>query len=60
MSGRFERVSSDRPESIGTPGAVVAWYAERFARDIDRLKIASGDEILRTFDFRGIAQMSAL
>src|SRR6266850_505603 len=37
-SGAFDFSGGPRPESISTPAAVIEWYSERFATDIDVLK----------------------
>ena len=39
---------------------MVAWYAERFGPDIERLKAMSGEQLLKPIDFRGLFKMPAL
>ena len=36
------------------------WYSERFAKVIDRLKQTSGDQLIKTVDFRGLFQFPAV
>jgi len=59
-SGSFDYDVAKRPDAVRTPLDVVAWYSEKFAADADRLKQASGEDLLKTIDFRGVRQMSAL
>jgi uncharacterized damage-inducible protein DinB len=59
-SGAFDFSGGARPESIRTPADVVDWYSERFAKDVDRLKQATGDELVKVIDFRGLFQWPAV
>jgi uncharacterized damage-inducible protein DinB len=59
-SGAFDFSGGARPDSIRTPADVVDWYSERFATDVDRLKQASGDQLVKVIDFRGLLQWPAV
>jgi uncharacterized damage-inducible protein DinB len=59
-SGAFDFSGGARPESIRTPADVVEWYSERFAKDVDRLRQASGDQLVKVIDFRGLFQWPAV
>jgi uncharacterized damage-inducible protein DinB len=59
-SGGFDFSGGARPESIRTPADVVDWYSERFAKDVDRLKQLTGEQLLRRIDFRGLFQFPAV
>lgn len=59
-SGAFDFSGGTRPESIRTPGEVVDWYAERFAKDVERLKQMSGEDLVKIIDFRGILKFPAV
>lgn len=59
-SGAFDFSGGPRPESIRTPADVVEWYSERFAKDIDRLKQLTGDQLIKIIDFRGMFQFPAV
>jgi uncharacterized damage-inducible protein DinB len=59
-SGAFDFTGGTRPESIRTPADVVDWYSERFARDFDRLKQMTGDQLIKVIDFRGMFQFPAV
>jgi uncharacterized damage-inducible protein DinB len=59
-SGAFDFTGAARPESIRTPADVVDWYSERFAKDVDRLKQMSGEQLVKIIDFRGLLQFPAV
>ena len=59
-SGAFDFSGGARPESIRTPGDVVEWYSERFAKATDRVKQLTGDQLTRIIDFRGLFQLPAV
>lgn len=58
-SGTFDFSGGTRPESIRTPAEVIDWYSERFAKDVDRLKEATGEQLVKIIDFRGILHFPA-
>ena len=60
VSGAFDFSNSTRPEAIRTPSDVVAWYAERFAQNIDRLKATPAERLVVPVDFRGIFTFPAV
>jgi uncharacterized damage-inducible protein DinB len=47
------------PEDVLTPAQIVDWYERRFGPAVERLKKASGQELVRRVDFRGLFQMPA-
>ena len=53
-SGGFTFDNASRPETIRTPTDVVAWYSERFAANIERLKTTPVDRLVVPIDFRGL------
>jgi uncharacterized damage-inducible protein DinB len=59
-SGAFDLTGGARPESIRTPSDVVDWYSERFAKDVDRLRRTTGEDLVKIVDFRGIFQFPAV
>jgi uncharacterized damage-inducible protein DinB len=59
-SGAFDFSGGTRPESIRTPNDVVDWYSERFAKDLDRLRQTTGDQLVKVIDFRGLFQWPAV
>ncbi|MGA2131363.1 MAG: DinB family protein [Bryobacteraceae bacterium] len=60
-SGEFDfGISSARPDSIDTPAAISAWYAEAFAASFERLTQLSAEQLTKIVDFRGMFQMPAV
>jgi uncharacterized damage-inducible protein DinB len=59
-SGTFDLTPRPRPDTVGSPAAVNTWYEERFATSIARLKGLSGDQLVKTIDFRGMFQFPAV
>jgi len=59
-AGVFDFGGSARPESIQTPADVIGWYAEHFSAAIETLKQASGEQLVKIVDFRGIFQFPAV
>lgn len=57
--GRFDP-SVEIPAGIATPGAVAAWYEERFARNFEALARATPEQLLAPVDFRGLFTWPAL
>jgi len=60
-AGEFNfAVRGSRPESLNTPAAISAWYAEAFATSFDRLSKLSADQLMKIVDFRGMLQLPAV
>ena len=59
-TGAFDFTGAARPESVRTPTDVVDWYAERFAREVERLKQVPGEDLVKRIDFRGLFQFPAV
>ena len=59
-SGEFKFENSSRPEAIRTPADVVAWYSERFASNVERLKTTPADRLVAPIDFRGLFTLPAV
>jgi uncharacterized damage-inducible protein DinB len=60
INGCFDLTPVARPDAMRTGDAVNAWYAERFAKNIERLKQLSGDQLVTIIDFRGVFQFPAV
>jgi len=58
--GAFDLTPRDRPPDVRTPADINRWYDERSQQDIERLKALSGDQLVRTIDFRGMFQFPAV
>jgi uncharacterized damage-inducible protein DinB len=59
-SGAFDLTPMPRPDSVRTADDVNRWYSEQFAKSIEKLKQTSGDQLVKTIDFRGIFQFPAV
>jgi uncharacterized damage-inducible protein DinB len=59
-SGGFTFDKASRPEAIRTPADIVAWYSERFAANIERLKTTPADRLVVPIDFRGLLTLPAV
>ncbi len=59
IDGEFP-TTMDRPESVDTPQAIVAWYKEQFAANLARLKQLTGDELVRIVSFHGKFPLPAI
>jgi uncharacterized damage-inducible protein DinB len=60
LSGAFDLTPLPRPETVQLPSDVIVWYEERFAGNVERLKSLSGEQLLKTIDFRGLFQLPAV
>jgi uncharacterized damage-inducible protein DinB len=58
-TGAFDFGNTAPPADVRTPLDVNSWYSDRFGPVVDRLKRASGDDLLRIVDFRGIFKFPA-
>ena len=59
-AGAFDFTPAPRPDAIRTGEDVNRWYADRFAKSLDRLNALTGDQLIRTIDFRGVLQLPAV
>lgn len=60
LSGAFDLTPRARPDTVRSPADVNGWYEERFARNTGRLKGVSGEQLLKTIDFRGLFRFPAV
>jgi len=59
-AGEFDLTPYPRPDSIRNSADIVSWYAESFAKDLDRLTTLSGVQLAKVIDFRGLFQLPAV
>ena len=59
-AGAFDLTPAPRPDTIRTADDVNRWYSEQFAKAVERLKQTSGDQLIKTVDFRGLFQFPAV
>jgi uncharacterized damage-inducible protein DinB len=60
VSGAFDLTPWERPNAVRSPSDVNAWYEERLAGNVERLKSLSGEQLLKTIDFRGMFRFPAV
>jgi uncharacterized damage-inducible protein DinB len=58
-TGAFDFSWTTPPAGVRTPADINAWYTDRFGPVVERLKNTSGDDLLRTVDFRGLFKFPA-
>lgn len=59
INGQFN-TSAVIPESAKTPTAIVAWYEQRYAANLETLTHLSGEQLIKMVDFRGMFQRPAV
>ncbi len=60
INGVFDTSPSLIPENVKTPRQIASWYEERFARNFEALTKASGEQLIKIVDFRGLFQRPAV
>ncbi|HKV61647.1 MAG TPA: DinB family protein [Candidatus Acidoferrum sp.] len=60
INGVFDTNSALIPENVKTPAEIAAWYEERYAKNFEALTKATGDQLTKIVDFRGIFQWPAV
>lgn len=60
INGVFDTNPGLLPETVKTPQEVAAWYEQRFAKNFEALTKASGDQLIKIVDFRGMFQRPAV
>lgn len=59
-AGEFDLSPRPRPDSISTPADLVAWYKESSEPRLRALENISGEQLVKTVDFRGRLQLPAV
>lgn len=59
IDGAFVPGSVKVPEDLQTPQQVAEWYANEHAKNLDLISALSGEQLVRTIDFRGMFQRPA-
>lgn len=60
VNGVFDTNPNMIPENVKTPQEVAAWYEQRFAKNFDALTKATGEQLIKMVDFRGMFQRPAV
>jgi uncharacterized damage-inducible protein DinB len=59
-SGEFNFNPIHRPETIKTSAGIGTWYEESFTKNFERLTKMTGEQLVKSLDFRGAFQMPAV
>jgi uncharacterized damage-inducible protein DinB len=59
-AGEFSLAPINRPDSARNSADVAKWYADSFAKDVERLTTLSGEQLAKVLDFRGMFQWPAV
>ena len=59
ITGVFDNNSPILPPEVTAPGEISEWYESNFARNFEAVSKLSGEQLLRTVDFRGMFQRPA-
>ena len=60
INGAFDLTPRERPATVRTPDDVNRWYADQFAKNVDRLARVPADQLVKSVDFRGLFQFPAV
>jgi uncharacterized damage-inducible protein DinB len=59
-AGVFDLTPTPRPDDVGQPAAIAAWFDRSFAASLEKLQALSGEQLAKVIDFRGLFQMPAV
>src|SRR5215469_3759214 len=59
-AGAFDFTPIHRPDSIKNSAGIAEWFGESFAANLHRLQDLSGEQLVKSIDFRGIFQLPAV
>ena len=60
LNGAFNPGSVTIPENVKTPAEIATWYEQTYAKNFDALTKATGDQLIKIIDFRGLFQQPAI
>ena len=60
LAGEFDLTPRPRPDSLATPEDLNLWYAAQFEEHAAKLTALSGEQLLKSVDFRGLFQLPAV
>jgi uncharacterized damage-inducible protein DinB len=58
--GAFDFNPIHQPPTVQTSLGIAEWYTESFAKNVERLAEMTGEQLVKTVDFRGIFQLPAV
>lgn len=59
-AGAFDLTPIQQPETVRNSGDIAAWFDESFAANLEQMQKLSGEQLVRTIDFRGMLQLPAV
>src|SRR5215472_2145336 len=59
-AGAFDFTPMHRPESVRNSADIAAWFDGSFAASMQKLQGLSGEQLVRSIDFRGMLQLPAV
>jgi len=59
-TGKLDFTPINRPDNIQNSADIAAWYEETFKANLAALEAASGEQLARLIDFRGMFQLPAV
>lgn len=59
-AGVFDFSPINRPETVRDSAGIAAWFDETFAANLEHLEKLSGEQLIKTIDFRGMIQLPAV
>jgi uncharacterized damage-inducible protein DinB len=60
VAGGFDFTPRHRPEHVKNSADIGKYYGESFAKDLEALKKATGEQLAKMIDFRGMFQLPAV
>jgi uncharacterized damage-inducible protein DinB len=59
-TGKFDFTPNHRPESIRNSAQIAAWFDESFNANVKQIEALSGEQLVKSIDFRGMFQLPAV
>jgi len=59
-AGAFDFTPIHRPDSVRNSADIAAWFDETFAANLSKIEQLSGEQLIKSLDFRGLFQMPAV
>jgi uncharacterized damage-inducible protein DinB len=60
LTGVFDTNPAMIPENVKTPAEIASWYEQRYAKNFEALTKATGEQLAKIVDFRGMFQWPAV
>ena len=60
IKGEFNTATGAVPDNVKTPAEIAAWYAKQFENNFEALGKMTGEQLVKSVDFRGMFQRPAV